>query len=257
MQPKVQTTKASGSRFYVDPETGLKVPGVTSTIGMLPKEFLKWWAAKLVAETAVDNAGGWIQLALNGDREGAIDYLKRAPSRNTGAAANRGTEAHEIFERMASGERVGKVAPDMEPFKRHFGEFLDKMQPEFLFLEQTVWSDAPGYAGSFDWIAKIDGEIVIGDNKTTRSGVHAEVALQLNAYAFADCIMMPDGERVTMPEISGAAVLHIVPEAWQLVPVMLSREELMPIFYALLQVHGWEKQLKKTVLGAPVAGGEL
>ena len=253
--PKVPTTRMKGSRFYVDPESNKTVPGVTSVLNMLPKDFLKWWAAKLVAETAVEQAGNWIGLAMNGDREGAIDYLKRAPTRNTGAAANRGTEAHDLFEHMSAGVTPTRVHPDMEPFKRWYGEFLDTMQPEFIHLEQTVWNDNPGYAGSFDWAARIQGELVLGDNKTTRSGVFPETALQLNAYAFADHLMMGDGTRDPNHEYTGAAVLHIVPEGWKLVPVLLDRDVIMPVFEALLKVHTWDKELARTVLGTPIASG--
>jgi hypothetical protein len=247
--PKVPTIKRGGSRLYVDPDSGLKVPGVTSVLNMLPKPFLKFWAAKLVAETAVDHTPEFIGMVMKGDRQGAVDYLKRAPMRNTGQAADRGTEAHDIMEKMSLGKSVGRVAPDMLWVKDHFNEFLDAFEPEFLHLEGTVWNDDPGYAGSFDWIASIGDELVIGDNKTTRSGVHAEVALQLNAYAAADSLMSADGERTEMPQCQAAAVLHVVPDGWQLVPVMLDAERLMPVFHALLQVFEWDRDISKTVIG--------
>ena len=254
--PKVPTIKRGGSRFYVDPESGSKVPGVTSVLNMLPKEFLKFWAAKLVAEVAVDQAPNWIGLAMNGDREGAIDYLKRAPMRDTGKAAQRGTEAHDIFEKLSLGEPLGRIAPDMAWAVQHYEEFLRTFEPEFLYLEGTVWNDTPPYAGSFDWIARIGDEVIIGDNKTTRSGVHAEVALQLNAYASAEFLMTPDGERAAMPEIDGAAVLHVVPEGWKLVPVAYEPELLMPIFNGLLRVFEWERDLKKKVIGEALSVNE-
>jgi len=247
--PKVATIKRGGSRLYVNPDSGLKVPGVTSVLNMLPKPFLKFWAAKLVAETAVDMMPEFSGMVMKGDRAGAIDYLKRAPMRNTGAAADRGTEAHDIMERMSLGKNVGRVAPDMTWVKDNFNEFLDAFEPEFHHLEGTVWNDEPGYAGSFDWIATIGDELVIGDNKTTRSGVHAEVALQLNAYAAADSLMDADGERTPMPQCQAAAVFHTVPDGWKLVPIMLDAEALMPVFEALLVVMDWDKNIHKTVIG--------
>jgi len=247
--PKVATIKRGGSRLYVHPETGDKVPGVTSVLDMLPKPFLKFWAAKLVAETAVDHAGSWIGMALAGDKQGAIDYLKRAPMRNTGAAAARGTDAHVIFEDMAGGVPTGKLHPDMEIFATHFQSFVDTFQPEFLHLEGTVWSDDPAYAGSFDWIAKIGDEVIIGDNKTTRSGVFPEVALQLNAYGAAPWLMDKDGNKTPMPELAGAAVLHIVPDGWQFIPVLFDRDKLMEVFTALIKVWQWDKSIAKTVIG--------
>lgn len=260
--PKIKTTKAQGSRFYVHPETEAKAIGVTSVLNMLPKEFLKFWAAKLVAETAVDNAASWIGIALAGDREGAVDYLKRAPMRNTGQAATRGSDAHDIFESLAEGKVLGKrdVHPDMRWAVDHFQEWLDIAQPTFLHLEKTVWSETHGYAGSFDAIAsfEVDGETstVILDWKTTRSGVHPEVALQLSAYASADYILETDGSQTPLPELDGAGVLWVVPEEWKFVPVSISPSNL-EIFLALKEVFEWEKNLKKSALGRPIwAGGE-
>lgn len=171
--PKVNTIKRGGSRFYVEPETGEKVPGVTSIIGMLPKEFLRYWASKEVAQTAVDEIGTIVQMVLR-DPSAAVDHLKKAPDRNTRKAADTGTAAHDLFERMAKGEPVGRVHPDLEPFVRHFDEFLTVAQPEYHFMEETVWSDKHSYAGSFDAFATIQGERVWLDNKTTRSGIHEE-----------------------------------------------------------------------------------
>ena len=248
--PKVATVKRGGARFYVSPTTGEKVPGVTSVLNQLPKPFLQYWAAKVVAETAVDNLGGWVNLAMNGDRDGAVDYLKRAPGRNTGKAADIGTEAHDIMEKLARGEKLGRVAPDMKWAVDNFNQFLDAFQPEFLHLEETVWNASPGYAGSFDAIAKIDGETLILDWKTTRSGVHAEVALQMCAYANADYIISPEGDQVELPVIDGAAVFHTRPdgEGWKLVPVAIDPDVLLPIFHALIVTMDWQG-ISKAVLG--------
>ncbi|MFI8084352.1 hypothetical protein ACIF6L_26560 [Kitasatospora sp. NPDC086009] len=248
----VATIKRGQSRFYIDPDNGeIKVPGVTSVLSMLPKDFLKFWAAKLTAETAVSH---WehVQGIARTDPEGAIDYLKRAPDRFTRQAASVGSQAHDIFERLARGERVGRVSPDMVRYATHFATFLQEMQPEFLFLEETVWSDDHGYAGSFDAIARIDGETVILDWKTTRSGVHEDVALQLKAYAMANRIILAvDGSSVPVPAIDAAAVLHVRPEGAKLVPVSCS-DDLFDVFLSLLPIFQWERDRKKTVLGKPV-----
>lgn len=252
--PKVNTIKRSGSRFYVEPDSGEKVPGVTSVLGMLPKEFLRYWAAKVVAQTAVDDLPAVVQIALR-DPADAVDYLKRAPDRNTGKAADMGTEAHALFERMAKGEPAGRIHPDLAPFHRHIGEFLDTVQPRFLMLEETVWSDTHRYAGSFDWLAEIEGELVWGDTKTTRSGIHEEVGVQLAAYSNADHIIRPDGSRVPMPKSDKGAVFHVRPDGWKLVPVRADRVLFDEVFLPLRKVFEWEKALKSTVVGDPIAEG--
>lgn len=251
--PKINTIKRGGSRLYVHPDDGAKVPGVTSVLNMLPKEFLKFWAAKVVAETAVENLGSVVGLAM-GDPQGAIDYLKRAPMRNTGAAADMGTTVHDMYERLSRGEDVGRLTPDLKPYLAIYRDFEKKFEPEFLHIEDTVWSETHGYAGSFDFIAKVtdpdtgDRMTVIGDWKTTRSGVHEEVALQLSAYKNADYIVTADGERVDIPAIEGGIVVHARPEGGQVVPARVD-DEVFEIFKHLLSVYTYEKEFKKGVLG--------
>jgi hypothetical protein len=250
--PKVSTIKRGGSRFYVNPETGTKAPGVTSILDMLPKPFLRYWAAKEVATTAVDELGTIVTMTLR-DREAAIDHLKRAPDRDTYRAATVGGAAHDIFERLAKGEPAGRIPPDVEPFVRHFGEFIDEFSPEYLFMEETVWSETHDYAGSFDALAIIDGDLTWIDYKTTRSGVHEEVALQLAAYSHADYILRPDGTRVPLPHAEAGACVWIRPEEWGVYPVRID-DEVFDDFLALRKVFDYDRERKATVIGDPVGG---
>lgn len=261
--PKVNTIKRGGSRLYVHPDTAEKVPGVTSVLNMLPKPFLKFWASKVTAETAVENLGSIVSIAMN-DPKGAVDYLKRAPDRFTANSADVGTEVHDLFERLAKGETVNerRLSPEVKPYVAHFREFEAEFEPEFVFLEETIWSETHGYAGSFDFMAWINdpdnpGErvLVIGDWKTTRSGVHEEVALQLSAYAHADFILRPDGEEIPLPEnITAGVVMHARPEGWQVVPARID-EEVFGYFLTLRKTFDYDREGKKTVLGDPVQQG--
>ncbi|MFD5161032.1 hypothetical protein ACFWMJ_23635 [Streptomyces hawaiiensis] len=252
----VSTIKRGGSRFYVDPDDGdIKVPGVTSVVGQLPKDFLTYWAAKEAAEAAVTNWDIVSELCKR-DPKGAIDYLKSAHRRKSSAAADLGSAAHDYFERLARGETVNErhVHVDVKPHVRWFREFLQEVQPEFLYLEETVWSDTHRYAGSFDAIAKVDGETVVLDWKTSKS-VYDSVALQLSAYRYADRIILAEsGESVDVPEMAGGAVLHVRPEGWSLVPVKCD-EVVFETFLSLRSVFAWETEGKKRVVGKPVASG--
>lgn len=250
----LRTVKRGDSRFYVDPDTREKVPGVTSVLSMLPKEFLKFWSAKVTAEAAVENLGAIVTLALR-DSKGAIDYLKRAPLRNTGDAADTGTEVHEMFETVARGGTVRRPHPELEPYLRWIHEFHERFQPEYLFVEDAVWSDKHKYAGSFDALCyiTIDGvrDCVMLDAKTTRSGIHEEVGLQLAAYKNADYIVTQDGAKAEMPTITAGAALHLRPEGWRLVPARVD-DEVFPFFLHLREIFRWEKEFKHTVIGEPL-----
>lgn len=245
--PKVDTIKRSGSRFYVHPETAEKVPGVTSIVGMLPKPFLTRWAAKSTAEYAVEHAGTIVQLAMT-DPDGAIALLKGAPWRDTGKAADTGTAVHDLYERLGNGETVKRVQPELEPYLSHFHEFVAEFSPKFLFQEETVWSDTHRYAGSFDALVEVNGSRLWIDWKTTRSGVYPEVALQLAAYAHADHILRPDGTKVPLPKATEAAVFHVRPEGWSLVPARID-EEVFSYFLHLREVFEWDSYVNGSVLG--------
>ncbi|GGX26873.1 PD-(D/E)XK nuclease family protein [Streptomyces chryseus] len=252
----VSTLKRGSSRFYIDPDDAhIKVPGVTSIVGMLPKDFLTFWAAKEAAEAAV-NDWDLIGQLIKRNPAGAIDYLKNAHRRKSKAASDVGTAAHDLFERQARGETLNlrHVHADIKGHVRWFDEFLQEVQPEFLHMEETVWSDTHQYAGSFDAIAKVDGEVVVLDWKTSKA-VYDSVALQLSAYRYADRIILADsGESVGVPEMSGGAVLHVRPEGWSLVPVTCD-EDVYAAFLALREVFTWEQHGKKGVVGRAIASG--
>lgn len=263
MTARVSTVKRGGSRFYVDAETRVSVPGVTSVIGMLPKPFLQYWAAKMTAELAVDSFGFVEQMSRTAGREAAVDYLKGASRRYTKLRADVGSDAHDLFERLIRGEYVNRVHPDLEPYRRHFLEFLEVVQPELVRAEDIAWSDEHNYAGSFDAILRVrlseDGKpdpqgepvLIMADWKTSKS-TYPDVALQMSAYSHADRIIAPDGSSEPMVKTDGAAVLHITPDQWAFKPVRAD-EEVFEFFLTLRKVFEWDRDVSKTVIGRALA----
>ncbi|MGW3073531.1 hypothetical protein [Kitasatospora sp. NPDC001132] len=261
----VRTIKRGGSRFYLlTDQPDVRYPGVTSVINMLPKGFLQFWAAKLTAELAVDSLPFVEQMAAR-DRQGAVDYLKGASSRYTRIRADVGSKAHDLFERLVRGEHVGAVHPDLEPYKVLFLDFLAAVNPELIRAEDVAWSSRHEYAGSFDALIRVwldeagnptpdrsgQAVVLLVDWKTS-AATYADVALQLTAYAMADRLIAPDGSSVPMPEIDGAAVLHITPDGWALKPVRVD-EEVFSFFLALRRVFDWDRDVSKTVIGRAIA----
>lgn len=254
---RVNTIKRGGSRFYVEPDSGVKAPGVTSIVAMLPKPFLVYWAAKMAAEFATDNFEPIHAIVAN-DRQAAIDMIKGAHTRYTKSRSNLGTAAHDMFERLIRGEQVRRVGMDLEPYRRHFCEFLDACQPELISAEDVMWSDTHNYAGSSDAILRVedaDGTpvIVMADWKTSKD-TYPDVALQLSAYGHADRIINADGTSTPMPVIEAGAVLHVTAERWALKPVKIDAE-VFDYFLALRRVFDWDREISKTVIGKPIASG--
>jgi hypothetical protein len=264
-----------GSRLYVDHDTGVKLPSVTSVVGMLPKPYLTFWASKLTAEYAVDNLPAITSISER-DREGAVDFLKRAPSRYTASRADVGSKAHDAFELLIRGERIGRVDPDIRMHVRHFEEFLDAVNPELVYAEDIAWSESVngredlGYAGSFDGIVRIwvreengrpvptpdrSGEpvLLVVDWKTGKS-TYPDVALQLTAYARAKELILTTGERMPMPETDGAAVLHVTDQEWSFKPVDTDTHVFDQFLY-LRETYNWDRGASKKVIGKPLASG--
>lgn len=266
----VRTIRRGGSRFYVDPrDEHRKVPGVTSVVGMLPKPFLTFWAAKLTAEAAVDNMTAVASIAER-DREGAVDYLKNSHRRYTKSRADVGSMAHDAFERIMRGENVGRVHPDIREHVRHFSEFMTMVNPELLRAEDVAWNEEHEYAGSFDAILRVwldeDGRptpdrsgephTVLTDWKTSKD-TYPDVALQLAAYAACPVVIDANGNESSMPVLDGAAVLHVTEQQWSWKPVDIG-DQVFDHFLALRSVFSWEREVSKRVIGKPlVSGGRL
>lgn len=264
--PKVRTIFRSGSRFYISPiDREVIYPGVTSILGMLPKQqFLGPWNGKMAATLAVDSIEFVADMAAR-DREGAIQYLSGAARRYTKVRSDIGSEAHDLFERLIRGEYVGRVRADLEPYVQHFREFLAAVNPELVRAEDVAWSDTHEYAGSFDVIMRVwldaagnptpdrsgTPALILGDWKTSKA-TYSDVALQMAAYMNADYIISADGAREPMPAFDGAAVLHVTDETWAFKPVVAGPAEFAE-FLHLRSTFEWDREGSKRVILKPIA----
>lgn len=273
-QKAVRFITREDHKLYIHPVTGDFIPGVTSIIDNLPKPFLKAWGQKLVAQEAVAKQTQVANLAAV-DPDAAVDWLKKAPNRFTAHAAKVGHIAHGYFEELALGNEIGKVDEELKPFVDHFKDYLDTMQPEFILLEEGVWSEAHDYAGTFDAVARYNQPNMVirrstpagivetplvgvawQDNKTTRSGVHPEVGLQLAGYRHAEYLLHPDGTVAHNKPGDFALVLHVRPEGWELIPVEAGQRELDVLLH-LRAITDYTREHSKQIIHAPISGNRL
>ncbi|KOG22009.1 hypothetical protein [Streptomyces viridochromogenes] len=270
---KIDTVKKAGARFYVnDSRPNVTVPGVTSVVGMLPKQdFLGPWQANMAADLAIDSFDYLRQMA-DRDRAGAKRYIAGAARRYTEVRSKLGSRAHDVFERLMNGEEVDYVHPDIVNHVRHFQEFLAAVNPELVRAEDVAWSYEHEYAGSFDAILRIWVQVdtfgrititpdrsgtpilVMVDYKTSKS-TYTDVALQLAAYRYADVIIDEDGNEEPMPAIDSAAVLHITDEEWSFKGVRADRD-VFDYFVTLRKVFRWVREDSKDVIGKALASSK-
>lgn len=252
--PKIETTSIDGYRFYKHPtQRHIKVPSVTSILDMLPAPYLRKWNSKITAEHAVANLDDVVAMASKSKTK-AIEWLKGAPDRELNKAADIGDRVHNLLEELIN-DPLTEVEEELAPYIDGFYQFLDRFEPEWLFVEKPIFSMTHLYAGSFDAICKIKNKNYMLDFKTTRSGISAKVAMQLAAYSRAD-VMFIDGEEHELPEIHAGAALWLRPNKWSFQPLRID-DDVFHTFLSLRRVFEWERSRSKSVMLAPVANKTL
>lgn len=277
MSPAQRHTNAGGRRFYVWGR-GERYWSVTTILQALPKDALKFWAARTVAEFAYDRSKTWFTM----DRAEAIDWLKREPLRFTGGRADLGTAIHAAAEAFVLKKPLrGDFGDEERAAVGHFLDFVDVLRPSFVLTEASVFHRRQKYAGTLDAIAEIPYGLLLdlaggnphlipweprddrdfvrllidyktGGDVEGGKGVYPEVALQLAAYGRAEFVGAPNGTELELPALDGAAVLHVQAGGWRLVPVDALREEVFRTFLYVREVFRWIEVISKDVLGTPL-----
>ena len=156
---------------------------VTTFLRGIPKNWLGNWAAKSVAEFAVEHRESWGELP----KTDAVKLLKGAPWSKRDDAGDRGTAVHETVEAIVRGQPIPDNLTEDELDCAIAAEaFLKERGSTVLASELTVFSPTYGYAGTLDlWDIDKDGLFWILDYKTS-AGVYAEHAIQQAAYRNAE-----------------------------------------------------------------------
>ncbi len=256
-RPPTRRVKAgkNGHRYIVD-GYNYSGRGVTTLIGAgVPKPALVGWAARVTAQTAVDELDTWLPMVQRGRSRAAIEYLKEARWQSTNEAAVRGTDVHVLASRLAAGEEVD-VTDTTEALVDAYLAFREDFSPVDELSEIMVVNRTNVYAGTLDLIATLEGWLipdpeteelrparVLIDYKTSGSGIYPESVLQIAAYRFAE-IMLPGLEgspedELPMPEVDRAAVLWLRDDGtYELLPVEADRRAWKVFLYAA-QIAGF------------------
>jgi hypothetical protein len=263
--PKPATRKintGNGHRYELD---GEKVPGVTTLLDAIPKN-LAGWAAGLVAEFMLD------RLELTGDHvlaDAVLDDLrtmaaeakrptsipdwrgkKRLGARELGnylwelkglqyvkrdEAAVRGTDVHNLAERLAQGETV-EVAEHLVKHVDQYLAFRERWRPTNEITEFTVVNRTHRYMGTGDLICELEAAPELGvcliDYKTNTNGPYEQTGLQLAGYRYGETIVDPDGTERPMPAIDSTLCLWIRADGFDLIPFVAEEAELRMLLYA-------------------------
>jgi hypothetical protein len=259
MSPR-NATESGSKRLYA--WRGEKFWSVTTIIGGgLPKPALLPWGIKSVAEAAVQKRRTLMAMTSECERDGkctpadwcsscdaAVRWLKSAPYQQRDKAADMGTKIHEAAEAYKLGKPMPPWPEDIAPTMAQFERWLLAFGPTFEQTEASVYHRAQRYAGTLDSIVTLsDGRRVLIDYKTGKA-VYPEVGLQLAAYRHAEFIGLPDGNEAPVPEVDGAAVLHLRPDSWQFIDVRAD-DEVFTAFLYCRETFRFMEETSKTVIG--------
>lgn len=212
--------------------------------------------------------------------------LEGARKRYTNRAALKGSDVHDAIEAY----HLGKPWPPVPRRAQAAYEQLVKIfrihKPTIEVSEASVYNREKRYAGRFDaigvwptlgevkwpekhplagqliwpgpWKAE-EGPRLLVDVKTGKGGkkgAYPEAALQMSAYARAEFIAGPEGSEFSMPEVDGAAVLHVTDEKAEIIPVDIGDGVFMHFLW-YRECFRWMEEVSKGVIGKPIPVHEV
>lgn len=160
----VDREKTGRGRYQLD---GRPLTGVTTITGVQDKPYLVGWAAKLAYLDSIGKSESEIKEILKKKK-----YAHLASSK---ISTDKGTLAHNFIETfiksyIAYQEYFPTISDDEEvnnSIQRFYKWAVDN-KVEFLDSESSVYSREFWFAGSFDFICKVNGKLLLGDFKTSK-----------------------------------------------------------------------------------------
>lgn len=227
-------------RYKLD---GTWCPGVTTILSNgLPKKALMYWSARTVAEYVADHEADVESLRRMG-RGPMVAALKETPWHKRDTAAVRGTEVHALAERLVHGEEV-EVPEHLAGYVTACVDFLDDWGLVPDLTERPCASRKWRHAGTFDFIGTVkDGRRLIGDWKTTASGIWPETTLQVNAYGHSEFYTDEDGSEHPIPAVDGAIGVHLREDGYSVHPLRYD-EQVYNAFLHIGHVANTARQMK-------------
>lgn len=245
-QPELSVRNSGfGGRGYVHPlmpdpalpgeDKRWIVPSVTTVLKSEATPAITQWAVDQTAAFAAANPEALLQRSP----EKAWGYLRWYWNRNPDPleegydvrnyadgvlhdAADLGTTMHEwmqadIVEGLAYPDTTNK-GDEFWQMVEVWDDWRSKQFIEPIMTEATVWSTV-GYAGTFDYLWKINGQLCFGDIKTSR-GLWPAHSRQLSALKMADWVFTKDDEgnwsqqdwQPIVQEASSLGFLHVRPD---------------------------------------------
>lgn len=154
------------------------MPGVTTILNEQSKQYLIVWAASEAYKHVLALLDGSLTLEALKNLVAQIIKDKNWAHKKKGDDAKEiGTDAHDLVEKFVKNYIATKTyeqpdysnsSPESKVSVQRFVDWAIKKNVEFIQSEVSVCNPKYWYAGSFDFICKIDGKYYLGDFKTSK-----------------------------------------------------------------------------------------
>ncbi len=178
-----------GHHYLLD---GKKITGVTTILNVIAKPALINWAANMAVdyikmrfEKAGDTRSEFYENPLELDR--LLEEARKAHCQKRDKAGDIGTETHKWIEEWIKTKGDIDIHPDTQVRKmcQNFINWAETNKVKFLASEKRVYSEKFWFAGTYDFLAEIDGKTYLGDIKTS-SGIYPEMWAQCAGYQICE-----------------------------------------------------------------------
>lgn len=241
-------------RYEVETAKGLwsRMPSVTKILSHAGKgDALIGWAAKCQSEADIDVAWDFIVSTdpTNASKDQLQQYMRNRAHewrRRRDAAADLGTQVHKLIEqecrRMLGLDVESVEVSDDARFVFHeWADWAKAADLHPVAMETPVYSLTHHYAGTFDLLAYVNGQLVVIDWKSKNgAGCYPEHRLQSIAYRRAIEEMglpMPGGLVVRLPKVGPDLAIEPI-------PIDDEPDALLAAFLSLRSYAGWAEEIK-------------
>lgn len=176
-----------GHRYTIDEREIVGVTTILKTI--IAKEALVGWAVKVTGDYVMANYSPKTVKTAK-DMENLISLAKKAHRAKKEDAADLGTRVHKWIETYIEAKQKGITLQliDQEDIRKPVESFLQwekEHKVEWISSERPVYSRRFDYCGTMDFLAKVDGKLMVGDLKTSKAIYPEQYYLQVAGYRYA------------------------------------------------------------------------
>ena len=225
---------------------GKALTGCTTVLSVVAKPALIQWAANMAVDYVKEKWG------TNGltaaDLFVVLEDARKAHTKRKEKAGDFGTLTHEEIENVvlnAIKGNNGLVAGHTIGESKAVSNFIDwaiENKVKFLESEKNVYSEMLWIGGIVDFVVEIDGQIWIGDIKTSKSGIYAENFWQCAGYHLMLKAMN------LYPKITGYLILNLKETGEMLEKRSISNEDNIKAFLSCLNIYRIQEKIKNQVI---------